>query len=71
MQLNANGEFISYYGTNKVNLSFWESLSKLLLEPGIKIGYGRDAAVYVYEYLCQRRRIYVRDDDDGNAAPGP
>ena len=30
MQLSTNGEFISYYGTNKVNLSFWESLSKLL-----------------------------------------
>ena len=30
MQLSSNGEFISYYGTNKVNLSFWESLAKLL-----------------------------------------
>ena len=30
MQLNSNGEFISYYGTNKVNLSFWESIAKLL-----------------------------------------
>ena len=30
MQLSTNGEFISYYGTNKVNLSFWESVSKLL-----------------------------------------
>ena len=30
MQLNTNGEFISYYGTNKVNLSFWESIAKLL-----------------------------------------
>jgi DNA-binding beta-propeller fold protein YncE len=30
MQLSTNGEFISYYGTNKVNLSFWESISKLL-----------------------------------------
>ena len=30
LQLSSNGEFISYYGTNKVNLSFWESLAKLL-----------------------------------------
>ena len=30
MQLNSNGEFVSYYGTNKVNLSFWESIAKLL-----------------------------------------
>ena len=30
MQLSTNGEFISYYGTNKVNLSFWESIAKLL-----------------------------------------
>ncbi|MBE7066444.1 MAG: hypothetical protein E7385_02715 [Ruminococcaceae bacterium] len=30
MQLSADGEFRSYYGTNKVNLSFWESLAKVL-----------------------------------------
>lgn len=30
MQLNSNGEFVSYYGTNKVNLSVWESIARLL-----------------------------------------
>lgn len=30
MQLSADGEFRSYYGTNKVNLSFWESIAKVL-----------------------------------------
>jgi len=38
MQLNANGEFVSYYGTNKVNLSFWESLSKLLWSREDRLG---------------------------------
>lgn len=38
MQLNANGEFISYYGTNKVNLSFWESLSRLLWSRESRLG---------------------------------
>ena len=38
MQLNSNGEFVSYYGTNKVNLSFWESISKLLWSREDRLG---------------------------------
>jgi len=30
LQLSADGEFKTYYGTNKVALTFWESVSKLL-----------------------------------------
>ncbi len=38
MQLSSNGEFISYYGTNKVNLSFWESLSRMLWSREDRLG---------------------------------
>ncbi len=55
MQLNANGEFISYYGTNKVNLSFWESLSKLLWSRESRLG-----TVVTLPYTFTN--IYASDD---------
>ncbi len=38
MQLSSNGEFVSYYGTNKVSLSFWETISKLLWSREDRLG---------------------------------
>lgn len=55
MQLNSNGEFISYYGTNKVNLSFWESLSKLLWSRESRLG-----TVVTLPYTFTN--IYASDD---------
>ena len=38
MQMNSNGEFVSYYGTNRVNLSFWDSIAKLLWSREDRLG---------------------------------
>lgn len=55
MQLSSNGEFISYYGTNKVNLSFWESISKLLWSRESRLG-----SVVTLPYTFTN--IYASDD---------
>ena len=55
MQLNSNGEFVSYYGTNKVNLSFWESLSRLLWSREDRLG-----TVVTLPYTFTN--IYASDD---------
>ena len=55
MQLSADGEFRSYYGTNKVNLSFWESLAKVLWDRE-----DRKGSIVTLPYTFSN--IYASDD---------
>ena len=55
MQLSGDGEFRSYYGTNKVNLSFWESLAKVLWDREDRLG-----SVVTLPYTFTN--IYASDD---------